>query len=317
MAALSLVSVLLFVLPVRVEVIGCESQFDLPALDRQLRLEWPDPPEGAEVNVRCAETWELSLRATGKQPRTEPLALPLLSAESRVRVLALIITERGRALSAPELVPSPPPSPPVPRAPLTAIPVVEVAPVETPSGSPLRGALLAARLSDVPDGSWRIGLGATSLTPFLLGPWRFGPQLRVQRGFFGVSISGTWGSLAAKLGTVTPATFSIEPEVTIGCVTARIWQVCGGARGILGYGSISATTTVSGVTPSQFAGPMLGGAGQLGASLRLTPWLALDLDGLVGGTWAVAASQDKEPIAAIGGAFAGALVALTASWSGP
>ncbi len=312
---------LLLMAPLRVEVTGCEPHFDLAALERQLKLEWPDPPDGAEVNLRCAEAgaWDLTLRATGKQPRSEPLALPVLSAESRGRVLALIISERGRALSTEpatavqplEAAPRPPlistPLPPLPTPGLTA----------SAEASPLRASVFTARLAEEPLHPWRVGLGATCLTSLGLGPLRLGPQLRLQRGFFGLSIEGTFGSRTLPTGTVLPATFTVEPEVTVGCVTARWWQLCAGARGIIGYGVIRATSTDPNVTIGQVDGPMLGGGAQLGASLRLNGWLALDFDGRMGGTWAVVATGDGQPIAALGGAFAGGQLSLTASWQSP
>lgn len=330
MAALSLLSALVLMAPVRVEVTGCESHFERTALERQLRLEWPDPPEGAQVTVRCGATWELTLQATGKEPRSEPLVLPPLSADSRVRVLALIITERGRALSVdapvvevaplaePPLVPVETEPEPPPRVPaVAAVPEISVPIVSPRPASPLRAALLTARLDDEPSAPWRVGLGATSIVPFWLGPARFGPQLRVQRGFLGLSVSGTFGTKTLELGTVVPATVTAEPELTLGCVTAHWWQLCGGARGVFGYGTIGASSTLAGVTPSKIDGPMLGGAAQLGASLRLTEWLAVDLDGMIGGAWAVFATSDKVAVASLGGAFAGVQLTFTSSWGAP
>ncbi len=308
--------------PLQLDVSGCDAHFEPAALERQLKLEWADPPEGARVEVHCSETgWELVLTAPGKLERREQLALPELSRSSRARVLALLITERGRALTG-----LPPPEEPI--APLPIAPAVEervalrpqasiaAEPAGPPSpSSPLRGSLFTAALADEAPSAWRVSLGAVTQAALWLGPARFGPQLRLQRGFLGLSANGAWGTVETKGGTVTLFSITAEPELTFACVRARWWQACGSAHGVFGYGAITATPLVP-FTASRVDGPVLGGGLGLAMALRLTDWLALDLDGSAGGAWAPYGKIDGLPIAALGGAFASGSLSLVASWGG-
>ena len=311
--------------PLRLEVTGCEPHFDPEALQRQLRLEWPDPPEGSSVEVHCSEAgWELLLEAPGRVESREQLALPELSRSSRARVLALLITERGRALSGlpPREEPAPPTPPSVVAPPPDRVairPEVRSEPATTEAeplpSSPLRDSLFTGRFTDEAPSAWRLGVGAATATPLWLGPSRFGPQLKVQRGFVAIAVSGTFGSTTTKFGTVAPFSVTAEPELTLGCLRARWWQACGGVRGVFGYGAITARPLDPLLTvANRVEGPVLGGAATLSGALRFTDWLALDLDGAFGGAWAVYGSFDGIPVASLGGAFAGGSLSLVASW---
>jgi hypothetical protein len=319
MVTVSLLALLLGAAPFRLDVAGCDHDFDAAALDRQLHLEWPDPPVGTRIEVQCSGAhWLLVLEAPDRVSRREELTLPESSRSGRARVLALLLAERGRALlatvqAAPEPRPAAAAVPPDRRLPLA--PQAQLEQPTLPRGAiatPLRGSFLAVELSDAPPSPWRLGIGGSLQTPFSLGPSRYGAQLRAHRGFLGLSVSGTFGSSAAsKTGTVTALAVTVEPELTAACVRAGWWQLCSGARGILGYGVL--TSALPTVTPARVEGPVFGGALQLGGSLRLTDRVALDADAVFGATWEMFGSGSV-PGAGLGGPFAGASVSLVTSW---
>lgn len=321
MAALTLL--LLLAAPLQLELRQCEQAIDAAALRRIVQLEWPDPPAEVRASVRCEDAhWTLSLEAPSVLPASEQYELPALSATARARVVALILSERGRAfVNAPA---SPPPAPEAPpplvasvRAPAVhrSDPTsVEEAPALPSSASALRGSLFF--VGDRDASTWHLSAAAVALTPVTGGPWRFGPEVRAQGGPFSVAVQATVGTARVDFGTAVLWTLTLEPELTVLCAGSARWRVCAAARGIIGYGALTAGDPPSAVEGKHFESPLLGGAGVLTASLRLLTWLALEADGRLGATWDVFGNQGANTIAAVGGSFCAVSLGLVASWGG-
>lgn len=306
-------------------VAGCDATLDAAALKRLVLLEWSDPPNGTAALVTCAEQqWSLHLEAPGLLPTDEQLELPALSGPARTRVLALIIAERGRVFThAPPAAPPLPEAPPPPLVAMTRTPAQpssepSVSAAEPARASPLRDGLVV--FGSRPDGQlrpWRLAVAAAAVRPTVLQPWRFGPEVRVHGGPFSLTLTSTVGTHAAELGTLTALAVTAEPEVALACAGGGIWRLCAAARGILGYGSVSATTTLEDIGTRRQEGPLLGGAGVLSGTLAILDWLALDADARLGWAWGVYGSQAGVPAATVGGGFFAASLALVATWGTP
>lgn len=301
-------------------VTGCDAAIDAITLRRLILLEWPEPPPGTKAVITCDPThWTLALEAPDLVGAIDRYELPALAGAARTRVLALIVSERGRAFTnAPASAPPPPEAPPPlvesVRAPV--MPRVEpTTPRVEPASAPLREGLVS--IGGTPSNTWRLSAGIVALTPFTNGPWRFGPELRVQAGTFTLALGATIGKKATELGEITAYAVTAEPELTVACLGGGSWRACIAARGIIGYGAISATTKLAEIETKRVDNAVLGGAAVFAASVRLADWLALEGDVRAGGAWGVVGSQGGEPIAAIGGGLAAGSLSLVASWGRP
>lgn len=298
-----------------VEVSGCGA--DAATLGRLVLLEWPAPPEGTRVTAACDDAgWRLAIEAPGHQPILEAMELPQLMGSARMRVLALIIAERGRGLQR-ALPQEAPIAIEAPRAPLVATRTGQTTTAEVqpePPSTPLRGALLGSRDAK----AWRVSVSATSQRPFSIGPFRFGPELRVQRGPIAVLLSSTVGRADTAYGAITAYAVTAEPELTVACLSGRRAQLCAAARGVFGYGAIDAgSVAMPGLTTKSVNNAVLGGAASLAFSFALGESVSVDLDARAGWQWAVNATAVGEPAAGLGGFFAAVSLGLAAAWGKP
>ncbi len=329
MAALTIA--LLLAASIDLDVAGCGATVDAAALRRLVALDWAAPPAGTKVTITCesATLWRLELAAPGLIGSIEQLELPALSGPARTRVLALIVTERGRAFTN-----APPEAPPLPEEPHLPPPLLEsvrspivprseppqpeVARVVAPQpGSPLRDGLIVFGSVTEPSRRWRLSVAGAAVRPTWLQPWRFGPEVKVHGGPFALALSTTVGAASTDLGNITVLALTAEPELTVACAGGQRWRACAAARGVLGYGSVFASPRGPDVVGVRQDGPLLGGAGVIGGSLELVEWLALDADVRAGWAWGVYGSEAGVPVVAVGGGFFAASLALVASWGSP
>ncbi|MBL8950332.1 MAG: hypothetical protein JNK82_06125 [Myxococcaceae bacterium] len=318
------------------EVRGCGAGFDVAGLKRLVALDWPDPPDGTTVVIACESPTfgRLQLTAPGLLGTDEPLELPALPGPARTRVIALIVSERGRTFTnAPPAEPPPPelplPPPPLPdppvetvREPLVAKPVTAVAPLNPalaspPPGSSLRDGIFVFGTATEPSRRWRLAVAAAAVRPTWLQPWRFGPEVKVYGGPFVLALSTTVGMVNDPLASVTALALTAEPELTVACAGGERWRTCAAARGIVGYGSVFATSRVPDVIARRQDGVLLGGAGVVAASVALNGTFSIDADVRLGGAWGVLGSRDGVPLATVGGGLFAASLALAAAWGGP
>jgi hypothetical protein len=137
-------------------------------------------------------------------------------------------------------------------------------------------------------------------------------------GPFALTASANAGQTSDAFGaTVVGFSVTLEPELTLACLTGSRLQLCGSARGVLGYAAVSASPKLAGFDAKTQQGPALGAAAQAGATLALTGWLALDLDLRVGWLWAIYGSSLGQPVFSIGGAYAAVSLGLAAAWGQP